>query len=84
MSPTVFVWKGARFHFFSREEPRPHVHIACTDGHAKFWLEPEDLGPRRLGSLVELESAKNAGLSTIQVNELARVVKEHRDELIHA
>ena len=26
--------------FFSREESRMHVHIAHTDGEAKFWLEP--------------------------------------------
>ena len=72
MNPTVFVWKGARFHFFSRKESRPHVDIACTDGHAKFWLSPE------------VELAKNVGLPSVQVNELAKVVKEHRDELIHA
>jgi hypothetical protein len=41
MSPTVLRAKGYRFFFFSREEPRPHVHINCADGEAKFWLEPE-------------------------------------------
>jgi len=40
MSPTVFKWKGYRFFFFSREETRPHVHVYCSDGEAKFWLEP--------------------------------------------
>jgi Domain of unknown function (DUF4160) len=41
MSPTVFKEVGFRFFFFSREEPRMHVHIVSEDGEAKFWLEPE-------------------------------------------
>ncbi len=27
MSPTVFRERGYRFYFFSREEPRMHVHV---------------------------------------------------------
>jgi Domain of unknown function (DUF4160) len=41
MSPTVFKEAGYRFCFFSREEPRMHIHIVSEDGEAKFWLEPE-------------------------------------------
>ena len=33
--------KGYRFVFFSREEPRMHVHAVSSDGEAKFWREPE-------------------------------------------
>ena len=40
MSPTVFRYKNYRFFFFSREEPRMHVHITSPDGEAKFWIEP--------------------------------------------
>jgi hypothetical protein len=40
MSPTIFRDGAFRFYFFSREEPRMHVHVACPDGEAKFWLEP--------------------------------------------
>jgi hypothetical protein len=40
MSSTVFRERGYRF-FFSREEPRIHVHVISADGEAKFWLEPE-------------------------------------------
>jgi hypothetical protein len=32
--------KGFRFYFFSREEPRPHVHVQHAEGEAKFWIEP--------------------------------------------
>ena len=41
MSPTVFRYKSYRFHFFSREEERMHVHVTSNNGEAKFWLEPE-------------------------------------------
>jgi len=40
MSPTVFTEGPYRFYFFSREEPRMHVHVTSGDGEAKFWLEP--------------------------------------------
>ena len=41
VSPTIFREKGYRVHFFSLEEDRMHVHVACADGDAKFWIEPE-------------------------------------------
>lgn len=47
MSPTVFRYKNFRFHFFSREEPRMHVHVISGHGEAKFWMEP-DIGRRTL------------------------------------
>jgi hypothetical protein len=40
VSPTVFRYRNYRFYFFSREEPRMHVHVLSPDGEAKFWLEP--------------------------------------------
>jgi hypothetical protein len=36
MSPTIFKEKGYRFFFFSREEPRMHVHVSSSNGEAKF------------------------------------------------
>ena len=51
VSPTVFREGGFRFYFFSREEPRMHVHAHHAEGEAKFWLEPE------------IELAQNHGLS---------------------
>jgi len=41
MSPTVFREGAFRFFFFSREETRPHVHVASPEGEAKIWLEPK-------------------------------------------
>ncbi len=60
MNPTVFREKGYRFFFFSREEPRMHVHVYCGDGEAKFWLEPE------------IELAKNYRLSKLQLREIEK------------
>lgn len=69
MSPTVFHYKQYRFFFFSREEPRRHIHVRSPDGEAKFWLEPE------------IELAKNHGFSQKELKELASIVKEASDEI---
>ena len=58
MSPTVFKEKGYRFFFFSREEPRMHVHVVSGEGEAKFWLEPE------------IELAKNYNYTRKQLKEI--------------
>lgn len=72
MSPTIFIAKGYRFFFFSREESRIHVHVASGDGEAKFWLEPD------------LELAKNYGYNRQQLKEIESLVEDHRDELVSA
>jgi uncharacterized protein DUF4160 len=72
MSPTVFRDGGFRFFFFSREEPRRHVHVASTDGEAKFWIEPR------------IEVAQNYGLSPVKLNAALKLVEEHADEIRNA
>jgi len=72
MSPTVFRWKGYRFFFFSREEARPHVHVSCPDGEAKFWLEPT------------ASVARNYGLSKTQLSQLKEVVEGKKDAILGA
>jgi len=72
MSPTVFRERGYRFFFFSREEPRVHVHVISGDGEAKFWLEPE------------IELAKNFRYNRKQIKEIEILIEEHYDELISA
>ncbi|MBI1849439.1 MAG: DUF4160 domain-containing protein [Planctomycetes bacterium] len=69
MSPTVFSSGGYRFYFFSREEPRMHVHVHHSDGEAKFWLEPG------------IELAKNYGLSSRRITAARRLIEEHEDEI---
>lgn len=69
MSPTIFRERGFRFLFFSREEPRMHVHVQCEHGEAKFWIEP----------IVAL--AKNKGLSATDIQIVEAIIKEHANEI---
>lgn len=68
----MFKFKGYRFFFFSKEEQRPHVHVSCADGEAKFWLDPT------------VELVKNHDLSHVQIGETKKIVEERKDELIRA
>ena len=72
MSPTVFREKGYRFYFFSLEEERMRVHVAGSDGDAKFWLEPD------------IELAMQRGLAKHRLNEIKKIIEDHRDELTDA
>lgn len=58
-----------RFYFFSREEPRIHVHVHCPDGEARFWLEPQ------------IALAQNLGLSGRQLRQAQTLVERHADEI---
>ncbi len=72
MSPTVLRHNGYRFFFFSKEEKRMHIHVISGDGEAKFWLEPE------------IELAKNYCYTDQQINDIQKLVEEHRHELVSA
>jgi hypothetical protein len=69
MSPTVFRASGFRFYFFSREEPRIHIHVHGENGEAKFWIEPT------------VELAQNHALSPREINEAQHLAEEHYDEI---
>ena len=70
MSPTVFKEGNYRFHFFSKEEDRIHVHVISPDGEAKFWIEP-------IVSLVDY-----SGLSKKQLSLLQKTIEGHKDEIV--
>ncbi len=69
MSPTVFRADGFRFYFFSREEPRLHIHIHGESGEAKFWIEPR------------IEMAQNYGLSEKDLGRIGKLIEEHEDDI---
>jgi len=69
MSPTVFRVKNYRFFFFSREEPRMHIHVSSPEGEAKFWLEP----------IIAL--AEHYNLNSRQLKELQKIVEARSDEI---
>jgi hypothetical protein len=70
MSPTVFRVGKFRFYFFSREEERIHIHVISPEGEAKFWIEPT------------ISLAAYTGLSKRQLNNLQKVVEEHKNEIL--
>ena len=69
MSPTVFRYKNYRFFFFSREEPRMHVHVVSPDGEAKVWIE------------TKIDLDRSVGYNHSQVTEILQQVKDHKDEI---
>ncbi|MBF0253208.1 MAG: DUF4160 domain-containing protein [Candidatus Omnitrophica bacterium] len=70
MSPTILREKGYRFYFLSNEEERIHVHVECSSGEAKFWIEP----------VVSL--ASYCKVNKIKLNEIQKIVEKHKDEII--
>ena len=72
VSPTVYRQGPYRFFFFSREEPRMHVHVVSADGEAKFWLEPA------------IVLARNYKYSRKQLREISQSIEEHYDEIVTA
>jgi hypothetical protein len=72
MAPTVFREGSFRFFFFSREEPRIHIHVTHTDGEAKFWLEP----------IIAL--AINQGLNKKQLSEALLLITQHQEDILNA
>lgn len=69
LSPTVFRVGPYRFHFFSREESRRHVHVASGDGEAKFWLDPR------------IELARNRGLDARELRMIEEIIDERQKEI---
>ncbi len=46
-----------------------HVHVHCSDGEAKFWIEPA------------MELAQNSGMSERQLRAALTLVEVHADEI---
>jgi hypothetical protein len=68
--PTILKLANFRFHFYSNEgnEP-PHIHVRCSDGECKFWLDPIVL-------------ASNRSIAPHDLREIERLVFEHKQILL--
>lgn len=66
--PTVIKLYGFRFYFYSREEPRMHVHICRDELEAKVWLD-------------NFEVASNSGFKIRELMMIQRLVKEYEKEI---
>ncbi|SFA89166.1 protein of unknown function [Rhizobium sp. NFR07] len=70
--PTLLLWKGHRFLFYSKEigEP-PHIHILKDGKQLKVWLK-------------DCAVARNAGFAPHEVNAILRIVADHQDRFEEA
>lgn len=55
----------------ARPRERPHIHIRCERNQAKFWVDT-----------VELAGAR--GFAMHELNQIQRLVEQHRDEFLEA
>jgi len=69
VTPTILRVGPYRFFFFSREEPRLHVHVECEAGEAKFWLDPQ------------IELARNYNLPQEDLARIRELIVEHEQEI---
>ncbi|GAB4355991.1 MAG: hypothetical protein Fur0042_25270 [Cyanophyceae cyanobacterium] len=70
--PTVLQIGPYGFIFFSSDRGEPaHIHVKRDRQLAKFWLSPVSL-------------AKNRGFKDHELNEMARLVEDHEQQLLEA
>ncbi len=70
--PTVLRVGRYRFHFFSNESNEsPHIHVKAGGDEAQYWLDPVAL-------------AVNYGFNARELNEVEKLVIEHRVKLLEA
>lgn len=70
--PTILRVGRYRFSFFSNENSEPpHIHVKAESDQAKFWLDP-------------IELASNYGFRAHELNEIEKIILEHRDKLMEA
>ncbi len=72
MMPTVLLWRGYRFYFYSNEgfEP-PHIHVDKGGNSVKFWLRPVAI-------------ARNYGFSSRELGVIEGKVADEQDAFIEA
>jgi hypothetical protein len=70
--PTLLLWKGHRFLFYSKEvgEP-PHVHVLKDNKQLKIWLR-------------SLEVARRVGFADHEVNAILKATREHQARFLEA
>lgn len=70
--PTLLLWRGHRFFFYSKEvgEP-PHVHVLKDGKQMKVWLS-------------DLRVARKAGFAAHEANDILGVIAENRHAFLEA
>lgn len=68
--PTLFIFFGLRFYFYSEEHPPIHIHIQNADGKAKFNVDPE------------IELVYNKGLNKKDLKLAEKIISENKEVII--
>lgn len=70
--PNIWLERGLRFFFYSREgtEP-PHVHVDHGEAAGKWWLDP-------------VKPAFYDGFTPAQVRTIERIIRERREQFMEA
>jgi hypothetical protein len=68
--PTLFIFFGLRFYFYSEEHLPIHIHVQNADGKAKFNVDPE------------IELVYNKGLKQKDLKLAERIINENRQIII--
>ncbi|MGN6802979.1 MAG: DUF4160 domain-containing protein [Ginsengibacter sp.] len=68
--PTLFIFFGLRFYFYSEEHLPIHIHVQNADSKAKFNVEPE------------IELVYNKGLKKKDLKLAERIINENRQIII--
>ena len=70
--PTVLLWNGYRFYFFSNEGFEPaHIHVDKAGNSVKYWLQPVTL-------------ARNFGFSARELGTIETKVKDEQSRFLEA
>ncbi|MBD9179243.1 MAG: DUF4160 domain-containing protein [Odoribacter splanchnicus] len=67
--PTLFIYLGLRFFFYSNDHEPIHVHVSSGDGEARFQLEPITL-------------IENKGLKAKELKIAELAIEENKEVII--
>lgn len=67
--PTLFIFFGIRFYFFSNEHLPIHIHIENADGRAKIQVDT-------------LQVIKNAGIKNKDIHLAISIIEENKELII--
>ena len=68
--PTLFIFFGLRFYFYSEEHLPIHIHVQNADGNAKFNVYPE------------IELVYNKGLNGKDLKLAEKIIYENKEVII--
>ena len=70
--PTIYHWRGWKFHFYSSDivEP-PHIHVRKDNREVKLWL-------------ADLSVAKNRRCTEIEIREITAEARAHLDAFMES